>query len=162
MSDRDKILSDIEHFMIDIMEEQKQLDTAIYIDSHPKNIFKKKDYQSRIDKFKELKNMALKIDTSDYQLDPDDDELIELVAIFDETLALYNLYCDKGIEGQDMLRKRAKKEEQIVKSDYIETAKKQKSIGEKLTRSYNDLGIAYTEYKDLVNIEENIFEEAEE
>ena len=161
MNERDKVLSDIEHFMIDIFEQQKDLDIALYVDSHPKNMFKKKDYQARVDKFKELKNMALKIDTTQYNPDPDDEDLIELIVMFEETLALYNLYCDRGIEVQDMLRRRAQKE-QIVRSEYMEVAKKQKATGETLTRSYNDLGIAYTDYRERLLEEEPFEEDTEE
>lgn len=140
-----KVLNDIEHFMIDIFEKQKELDTAIYADSLPKSILKRKDYAGHIERYKELKNEALRIDTEKYDPDPADEELIELIVIFEEALAMYNLYCDRGIAVQDWLMRKAMKEK-LKKSEYLEITRKQTSTAQNFAKIYNDLTVEYTDY----------------
>ena len=145
MEERDKLLNDIVYFMNDIYGLQKDLDLVVYAESLPQNVFKKKFYQDHIDEYRRLKDLALKIDTSSYEADPDDEELMELFVIFDETLALYNLYCERGIEVQDFLLKKAKKEN-ILKSEYLAATRKQKSVAAAFSKCYNDLNVASVDY----------------
>lgn len=147
MKESERILNDIEHFVVDIFEKQKELDTEVYADALPKSMLKKKDYPGHIKKYRELKDMALRIDTKRYKPDADDDDLLELVVLFEETLAMYNLYCDRGIAVQDMLMRKAMKEK-IKKNDYMEMTKKQQNTARNFSRSYNDLTAAYADYKE--------------
>lgn len=152
MTDREIILNSIEHFFVDIFEFQKELDMKIYAESSPRNIFKKKDYRANINEYKRLKDIALEIDTSEFAPDENDDELIELVCIFDETLALYNLYTDRGINVQEYLRRKADGEKYKA-SEYTEATSKQKSVAKVFTRSINELSAAYANYKDEITYE---------
>ena len=111
----------------------------------PKTYSKKKDYEGNIREYKRLKDLALRIDTESIETDEDDYELMELFCIFEETLALYNLYTDRGIAVQDFLRRKAAGEKP-ANSEYKEATSKQKSAAAAFSRSYNDLSAAYADY----------------
>ena len=139
------LLNSMEYFFTDIFEGQKDLDLKVYVEASPKNIFKKKDYEGNIKEYKRLKNLALQIDTDSFEIDENDYELMELSCMFDEMLALYNLYTDRGIAVQDFLRRKAAGEKP-ANSEYKEATSKQKSTAAAFSRSYNDLSVAYSDY----------------
>lgn len=139
------LLNAMEYFFTDIFEGQKDLDRKVYVEASPKNIFKKKDYEGNIKEYKRLKNLALQIDTESFEIDESDYELMELSCMFDEMLALYNLYTDRGIAVQDFLRRKAAGEKP-ANSEYKEATSKQKSTAAAFSRSYNDLSVAYADY----------------
>ena len=145
MKARTEILSDIEYFFVDVFERQKELDLKIYAESSPKYIFKKKDYDSNIKEYKRLKELALKIDTSEYAPDEKDEDLLELVCIFEEMLALYNQYTDRGTAVQVFL-KRKSEGEKILNSEYREATQRQKATAAAFSRSFNELSVAYADY----------------
>ncbi len=139
------LINAIEYFFTDIFESQKELDLKVYVEASPKNIFKKKDYEGNIKEYKRLKDLALQIDTDSIEADEDDYELMELFCIFEETLALYNMYTDRGIAVQDFLRRKAAGEKP-ANSEYKEATSKQKSTAAAFSRSFNDLSVAYSDY----------------
>lgn len=139
------LLNTMEYFFTDIFESQKDLDLKVYVEASPKNIFKKKDYEGNIKEYKRLKNLALQIDTEAIEVDQNDYELMELFCMFDEMLALYNLYTDRGIAVQDFLRRKAAGEKP-ANSEYKDVTTKQKSTAAAFSRSYNDLSVAYADY----------------
>lgn len=139
------LVNAIEYFFTDIFEGQKDLDLKVYVEASPKNIFKKKDYEGNIREYKRLKDLALRIDTESIETDENDYELMELFCIFEETLALYNLYTDRGIAVQDFLRRKAAGEKP-ANSEYKEATSRQKSAAAAFSRSYNDLSVAYADY----------------
>lgn len=147
------LLKLIEHFFTDIFESQKELDLKVYVESSPKNIFKKKDYAGNIKEYKRLKAMALQIDTSECEINATDTELMELLCIFDETLALYNLYTDRGIAVQEFLRRKAEGDKP-ANSEYKEATTKQKNTSAAFSRSYNELSTAYSDYMQHMDKEE--------
>ncbi len=139
------LLNTIEYFFTDIFESQKDLDLKVYVEASPRNIFKKKDYEGNIREYKRLKDLALRIDTESIETDENDCELMELFCMFEETLALYNLYTDRGIAVQDFLRRKAAGEKP-ANSEYKEATSRQKSAAASFSRSYNDLSAAYADY----------------
>ncbi len=139
------LLNTIEYFFTDIFESQKDLDLKVYVEASPRNIFKKKDYEGNIREYKRLKDLALRIDTESIETDENDCELMELFCMFEETLALYNLYTDRGIAVQDFLRRKAAGEKP-ANSEYKEATSRQKSAAASFSRSYNDLSVAYADY----------------
>lgn len=153
MTEQEKILNEIDHFFVDVFEYQKELDMKIYAESSPRNMFKKKDYGANIKEYKRLKEIALDIDTAEFVPDENDEELIELLCIFEETLALYNLYVDRGIHVQDYLKRKAAGEKYKA-SEYTEATGKQKKTAAAFTRSINELSAAYGNYKDEMAFEE--------
>lgn len=141
------IIRDMENFFVDIYEKQKELDLKIYAESQPKNIFKKKDYAGNIDAYKKLKNRALKIDTEKYTPDAADDNLLELIVSFEEVLALYNLYCDRGIAVQELLRRKAAGDK-YKHSEYSEATDKQRNTARVFQVKLSDFNAEYSDYKE--------------
>ena len=151
--ERDRLLKDINYFVTDIYGKQKELDVEVYVESLPKNVFKKKYYSDHIKEYRRLKEMALKIDTDSYDLDPDDEELLELYVMFEETLALYNLYCERGLEVQDFLKRKAEKQD-VLRSEYLASTRRQQSTAMNFSKSLNDLTAAYVDYTQRIGYEE--------
>lgn len=147
MTSREDILRDMEYFFADIYEKQKELDLKIYAQSLPKNLFKKKDYAANVEEYKVVKNLALRIDPSAYEPDGEDIDLLELIVSFEELLALYNLYCDRGIAVQELLRRKAEGDK-YKNSEYSEAADKFRKIAKVLTTKLNDFNAEYSVYKE--------------
>lgn len=143
------IIRAMDYFFVDIFEKQKELDTRIYAQSQPRNLFKKKDYQANIDEYKKLKNLALKINPSGYDPDPEDEDLLELIVSFEEVLAVYNMYCDRGIAVQELLRRKAEGDK-YKHSLYSEAADKQRAAAALFQTKMNDFNAEYSEYKEMM------------
>lgn len=146
------IIRDMEYFFVDIFEKQKELDLEIYAQSQPKNVFKKKDYQGNIDKYKVLKNKALRLNPAGYEPDASDDDLLELIVSFEEVLALYNIYCDRGIAVQELLRRKSEGDK-YKHSEYSEATDRQRKTAALFQTKLNDFNAEYSEYKEMMSEE---------
>lgn len=142
MSEKKMLISKVEHFYIDIIEEFKEVELQIIRDSKFKNVFGKKDYSGNIKKLKMCKKLALDIKTKDLDIDP---EGKNVVSLFNRCLAAFNKLCDNYTQQQVFLEKKSNKED-VKYSRYKEISQKIQIDRQALNESLHDLDIVYIDY----------------
>ena len=146
MSDREKLIERVEFFYSDIIEPYKEIQMQVIRESKLRTMFKKANYDERIDGFKKCKKMALQMDTKDIRVDKDDEDSVKLKANLERCLVLFNSMCDGHISMQDFLKKKATPKSGVKVSDYKRIMELVRSRNVALQMELHNLDVIYADY----------------
>lgn len=147
MSDRDKLIERIEYFYIDVIEEFKEAEQQVINDSKFSGIFRRKNYDGNIEKLKQCKRAALKIETKDIKTE--DAASADVALRFNRALAMFNALCDAYVQLQVFLKMKSEKKPAPL-SKYREIFAKLKKQKTAAGIALHDLDIAYTDYTEEI------------
>lgn len=145
MSDYKTLITRIEHFYIDVIEEFKEAEQQIINDSQFRSIFRKKDYDENIVHLKKCKRAAQDIPVKDIQIDKDDEESREVRQCFGRALTAFDSLCDAYVQLQVFLKKKAQKEEAKL-STYKEIFARVQECKNETNGALHALDIVYADY----------------
>ena len=145
MSDKKKLIEDIEIFYSEIIEEYKEITLAIRSESTPLAIFKKKNYQQHIDRLRACKKDIARVNPKDIKLDPNDEEGNQLKEVFEQSLLMFAGLCDCQIQVQTAFQNTAEKKG----GKYSECSVATKKLNEHNKESesvFHKLDVLYADY----------------
>ena len=145
MDYKEELINRINHFTIDIIEEFKEAEVAIFEDSRFSRIFKNKDYQGHIDTIRKCKKETQAMKINDVPIPDEDVPAKDLVRFTERCMVSFSAVCDSYIQLQKLLQNKAEGD----KVGYIEYKKYYKHVEEMRTNFNNllrELDIAYTDY----------------
>jgi len=145
MSDKEKLIGNIEVFYSEIIEEYKDINMAIRSEATPLAIFKKKNYQLHIDRLRKCKKEIARVNPKDIKLNPDDEAGIQLKAAFEHALFMFNGLCDCQIQVQAALQKTADKKGGKF-SECSDATKKMNEQNRETEKSFHELDVRYADY----------------
>lgn len=145
MDYKTELISTVEKFYLDVVEEFKEAELKIMADSQFRSIFRKKDYAGNIERLRICKKEALKIDTRGIPISDKDEAASDITRQLDRCLAVFNNLCDAYIQLQTALKKKSEKEE-LKFSAYKEIFNKVKNLRGNLNSALHELDIIYTDY----------------
>ncbi len=145
MEYKKQLIKKIESFYVDVVEEFKEAELQIMVDSKFRSIFKKKDYAGNIERLKLCKKSAQKIRTTDLQIPKTDKTAAEVVRVFESCIRKFNSLCDAYISLQEALKQKAAKQP-LKYSEYNDIFKNMKEKREILNEELHELDIIYSDY----------------
>lgn len=148
MSDKKKLIEDIEIFYSEIIEEYKDVTLAIRSEATPMAIFKKKNYQRHIDRLRACKKDIARVNPKDIKLDPSDETGNELKEVFEHALFLFAGLCDCQIQVQVAFQNTAEKKGGKY-SDCSTATKKLNEQNKETEKEFHRLDVLYADYLEL-------------
>ena len=145
MAYKEKLIKKVEMFYTDVIDEFKEAEMQIMVDSRFRRLFNKKDYKGHIEKLRNCKKTALAIDTRNLEYPSKDKITAKLVSSLERTIHVFINLCDEYIQLQILLDKKAQKEK-IKYSEYKEGYNKISDYRKELNNNLHDLDILYTDY----------------
>jgi hypothetical protein len=147
MSDKKKLIDDIEIFFSEIIEDYKEITLAIRSEATPLAIFKKKNYQQHIDRLRACKKDVARVNPKDIKLDPSDDAGIILKETFEHALFMFLGLCDCQIQLQVAFQNTAEKKGGKYSECSVAT-KKLNEHNKETEKVFHQLDIQYADYLD--------------
>jgi len=147
MSDKQKLIQDIEIFYSEIIEDYKEITLAIRSEATPLAIFKKKNYQQHINRLRACKKDIARVNPKDIKLDSTDEAGIQLKEVFEHALFMFVGLCDCQIQVQVAFQNTAEKKG----GKYSECSVATKKLNEHNKESENvfhKLDVLYADYVD--------------
>ncbi|MDO4176640.1 MAG: hypothetical protein Q4D99_04080 [Bacillota bacterium] len=152
MEHRTHLMKMIDKFSIQSVEELKEIENKIMVDSKFRTIAKKKDYLGHVEKIRKVKNRAQKINPKAVEIPDDDIQAANLLSAFEKCLLGFSAVCDNYIQMELILQDKAEGAK-ISYGDYKESFNKVKSSREEFNNQLRDMDILYS---DLVEYAEDI------
>jgi len=109
MSDKKKLINNVEIFFSEIIEDYKDITLAIRSEATPMAIFRKKNYQQHIDRLRACKKAIARVNPKDIKLDPSDETGLQLKEAFEHALFMFAGLCDCQIQVQVAFQNTANK-----------------------------------------------------
>jgi hypothetical protein len=147
MSDKEKLVRNIEIFYSEIIEEYKDISMAIRSEATPLAIFKKKNYQQHIDRLRKCKKDIARVNPKEISLDSSDEAGIRLKEAFEHALFMFNSLCDCQIQVQVALQNTAEKKGGKF-SDCSMATKKMNEQNRETEEAFHQLDVRYADYLD--------------
>lgn len=145
MSDKKKLIADIEIFYSEIIEEYKEITLAIRSEATPLAIFKKKNYQKHIERLRGCKKDIARVNPKDIKLDPSDEAGLELKEVFEHALFMFAGLCDCQIQVQVAFQNTAEKKGGKYSECSVAT-KKLNEHNRETEKEFHKLDILYADY----------------
>lgn len=147
MTDKERLIQNIEQFYSEAVEEYKEITLAIRAESTPAAIFRKKNYQQHIDKLKALKKRLASLAPSGMKLEAKDHELALLKQHFERALLMFGNLCDHQIAVQTALLNTANKKGGKF-SESAEAVKKLNLYNKEVQGALHELDVCYADILD--------------
>jgi hypothetical protein len=147
MTNNAKLISYIEVFYSEIIEEYKEITLGIRSDATPMSIFKKKNYQQHIDRLRACKKDVLRINPRDIKIEQADKLGHELKASFENALQLFVGLCDLQIQVQVALQNTANKKGTKF-SECKDATNRLNAHNKDAQRAFHQLDVLYADYLD--------------
>jgi hypothetical protein len=147
MTDKERLIQNIEQFYSEAVEEYKEITLAIRAESTPMAIFRKKNYQQHIDKLKLLKKRMAALAPTGMKLDGKDRELTQLKQQFERALLMFATLCDHQIAVQTSLQNTANKKGGKF-SESAEAVKKLNQYNKEVQGALHELDVCYADVLD--------------
>jgi hypothetical protein len=145
MSDKKKLIEDIEIFYSEILEEYKEIILAVRSEATPLAIFKKKNYQQHIERLRACKKDIARVNPKDIKLDPSDEAGIELKEAFEHALFMFAGLCDCQIQVQVAFQNTAEKKGGKYSECSVAT-KKFNEHNNETEKDFHKLDVLYADY----------------
>jgi len=147
MSDKKKLIEDIEIFYSEIIEDYKDITLAIRSEATPLAIFKKKNYQQHIERLRSCKKDITRVNPKDIKLDPADEAGIQLKEVFEHALFMFAGLCDCQIQVQVSFQNTAEKKGGKYSECSVAT-KKLNEHNKETEKAFHKLDVLYADYID--------------
>lgn len=144
MDYRQEIISGINSFYIESIEEFREAEARIAVDSQFRRIFKKKDYGANIDLLRRCKAKANDISFPD-DIPDGDTESIDIVHCCRECIRLFGRLCDSYI-GMQMTLARKAQGDKVSYKEYNQTYGQTKERHARFNENVRELDILYADY----------------
>ncbi len=144
MDYRTELLKMIDKFNVEAVEEFKEAENKIAIDSKFRQITKKKDYNGHIANLKSVKKRAQKIDPRTVKIPESDKVTTELRKAFEKCLVIFSGVCDSYVQLQSILKEKAEGAK-INYADYKEFYNKVKFARGSFNDNVHEMDILYSE-----------------
>ncbi len=145
MSDKKKLIENIEIFYSEIIEEYKEITLAIRSEATPLSIFKKKNYKQHIDRLRACKKDIARVNPKDIKLDPSDEAGLELKEVFEHSLFMFAGLCDCQIQVQVAFQNTAEKKGGKYSECSVAT-KKLNEHNRETEKEFHKLDVLYADY----------------
>ena len=153
MDYRQKLIKMIDTFNVKAVEEFKEIELKIIADS--RSVFKKnKDYAGHIEKLRQCKSTAQKLNPRSIKVPEDDLQCNELKDHFQRCIVIFNALCDAYIQYQTALMNKANGEEKVKFSEIKNFSDKARTAKTTLNQQLNEVNIRYTEFNEMDRAEE--------
>lgn len=144
MDYRTELLRMIDKFNVRAVEEFKEAEMKIVVDSKFRSITKKKDYGGHIEKLKNVKKRAQKIDPKTIKIPETDKKTLELRNIFEKCLVIFSGVCDSYIQMETALKDKSEGVK-ISYGSYKEINDKVKFARTNFNENMHELDIIYSD-----------------
>lgn len=144
MDYREEIISAINKFYIDSIEEFREAEARISVDSKFRRIFQKKDYGSNIRLLKSCKNSANRISIP-RDIPEDDLDSQRITDRLRECIRTFVRLCDSYIAMQSALERKSKGEK-VSYQDYNEMYRQTRERHAQINENLKELDILYADY----------------
>jgi len=145
MSDKKKLIEDVEIFYSEIIEEYREITLAIRSEATPLAIFKKKNYQKHIERLRACKNDIARVNPKDIKLDSSDEAGLALKEVFEHALFMFAGLCDCQIQVQVAFQNTAEKKGGKYSECSVAT-KKLNEHNREAENEFHKLDILYADY----------------
>lgn len=145
MDYKKNLVSRIETFYIDVVEEFKEIELKIMADSKFRSMFKKKDYDGNIRKLRGCKKQVQAVSVSDIKVPEKDKTGIEVHRKFEACLRAFSYLCDCHIQLQLALKQKSEKSD-LKFSEYKEGFNRMQEARNSMNKALHELDIVYTDY----------------
>lgn len=145
MSDKKKLIENIEIFYSEIIEEYKEITLAIRSEATPLSIFKKKNYNQHIERLRACKRDIARVNPKDIKLDPNDEAGHELKEVFEHSLFMFAGLCDCQILVQVAFQNTAEKKGGKYSECSVAT-KKMNEHNRETEKEFHKLDVLYADY----------------
>ena len=145
MSDRQKLINQVEIFFSEIIEEYKDITLSIRRDATPMAIFRKKNYQEHIDRLRACKKEIARVNPKDIKLDASDEDGIKLKEAFEHALFMFAGLCDCQIQVQVAFQNTAEKKGTKI-SDCSSATKKLNEQNKETELAFHEMDVLYANY----------------
>ncbi|MGN0702440.1 MAG: hypothetical protein ACI4KL_04595 [Lentihominibacter sp.] len=151
MEYRTELMRLIDSFNIEAVEEFKEAENRIVLDSRFRTIVKKKDYSGHIETLRRVKKSAQRIDPKTVDI-PDGDKLAsDIEAAFEKCLLTFSNVCDSYIKMQQALKDKAEKKREISYGEFKELNRKARDIRSRLNSEMHEMDILYSDLVEYVD-----------
>ena len=144
MDYRTELLRMIDKFNVESVEEFKEAENKIVIDSKFRQITKKKDYDGHIANLKRVKKKAQRIDPKTVKIPDNDKTTIELRKTFEKCLVIFSGVCDSYVQLQSILKEKSQGAK-LNYANYKEFYNKVKFARSSFNENMHDMDILYSE-----------------
>lgn len=145
MDHRKEILTGIDRFYIECIEEFREAEARIAEDSKFRSMFRKKDYPGNIRILKHCKKVSNNIAFPVDDIPADDPESRQIVDQCRDSIHIFNRLCDSYISLQTALMKKSEGED-LSYGQYHEIYKTTKERHAMMNDSIRALDILYADY----------------
>lgn len=152
MEHRKNLMNMIDRFSIQSVEEFKEAENKIVVDSRFRMIARKKDYPGHIEKLRNVKSRAQKINPKSVPIPEDDKQALELRHAFEKCLIVFSAVCDSYIQMEQSLQDKADGIK-VSYGEYKEYFNKVKQARASFNQHMHDLDILYS---DMIEYSEDI------
>lgn len=152
MEYRKDLMKMIDKFSIESVEEFKEAENRIVVDSKFRTIAKKKDYKGHIEMLRNVKNKAQKINPKSVSVPEDDKQALELRHAFEKCLIVFSAVCDSYIQMEQSLDDKASGIK-VSYGQYKEFHNKVKQARASFNQHMHDMDILYS---DMIEFSEDI------
>ena len=147
MDYRQELISMIDKFNVQSVEEFKEIELKIIADS--KSIFKKnKDYDGHIAKLKKIKGDAQRLNPRSIKIPQDDKLSKDLIDNFQRCLIIFSGVCDGYIQFETALKGKAEGDKTKF-SEIKQINDKVRFAKTNLNNHLNELNIIYSEFNEM-------------
>lgn len=155
MDCRTQLIRLIDRFNIEAVEEFKEAENRIVLDSKFRTIMKKKDYSGHIETLRKVKTRAQKIDPKSVEIPKGDNVSAEIEAAFEKCLITFSNVCDSYIKMQQALKDKSEKKRDVSYGEFKEISRKTRELRAKLNSEMLDMDILYSDIAEYVEDEKD-------
>lgn len=145
MTDKQKLIGNIEIFFSEIIEDYKEITTAIRSEATPLAIFKKKNYSQHIERLRACKKQIVRVNPKDLNFNPSDEASVALKESFEHALFMFNGLCDCQIQLQVAFQNTAEKKGGKYSECSVAT-KKLNEHNKETELAFHQLDVLYADY----------------
>lgn len=145
MSYKDEIIRQINRLYFDSIEEFREAEARIALDSSFRKIFGKKNYSANIELLKKCKKIANEIEFPEDRIPDDDVDSQQIVNQGKAGIRAFNRLCDSYISMQTMLNRKAEGEKVSYK-EYRQVFNETKERHNEMNDVLRELDIIYADY----------------
>lgn len=151
MEYRTELMRLIDSFNIQAVEEFKEAENKIVLDSKFRTIMKKKDYSGHIETLRRVKNSAQKIDPKAVEIPADDTLAADIETAFERCLLTFSNVCDSYIKMQQALKDKAEKKRDISYGEFKELNRKTRDLRARLNSEMHEMDVLYSDLVEYVD-----------
>lgn len=145
MEYKKKIISVVDRFYVECVEEFKEAELQIASDSKFRSIFRKKNYDGNVQLLRECKSRARSLRFPTGDIPRDDNASKELIRQTEGCIRQFNRLCDAYIQMQLALQKKAEGAK-LSYSEYKEVYARSQEERVNMNRQLQELDMLYTDY----------------